>query len=79
MSLAEAYEKVYMGIKQRGVFETVQIEKGIKIMGMTTRTEYKVTNGVICKRKVTMRQRGPAGGGAAIQPAGYLLAGPQIC
>ncbi len=29
-----------MGIKQRGVFETVRMEKGMKIMGMTTRTEY---------------------------------------
>ncbi len=33
---AEAYDKEYMGIKQRVVFETVRMEKGMKIMGMTT-------------------------------------------
>ena len=38
---AEAYDKEYMGIKQRGAFETVRMEKGMEIMGMTTRTEYK--------------------------------------
>jgi hypothetical protein len=55
---AEAYDKEYMGIKQRGVFETVRMEKGMKIMGMTTRTEYKVTNGVFGKRKVRLCARG---------------------
>ena len=34
---AEAYDKEYMSIKQRGVFETVRMEKGMKIMGMTPR------------------------------------------
>jgi uncharacterized glyoxalase superfamily protein PhnB len=55
---AEAYDKEYMGIKQRCVFETVRMEKGMKIMGMTTRTEYKVTNGVFGKRKVRLCARG---------------------
>ena len=58
MGGAEAYDKEFMGIKQRGVFETVQMEKGMKIMGMTTRTEYKVTNGVFSKRKVRLCARG---------------------
>ena len=48
---AEAYDKEYMGIKQRRVFEVVRIEKGMKLMGMTTRNEYKVVNGEFQKRK----------------------------
>jgi hypothetical protein len=48
---AEAYNKEYMGLKQRNVFEVVQIEKGVKLMGMTTRNEYKVVNGEFSKRK----------------------------
>ncbi len=47
-----------MGIKQRGVFKTVRMEKGMKIMGMTTSTEYKVTNRVFGKRKVRLCARG---------------------
>ncbi len=35
----------YMDLKQRYVFEMVRIEKGMKLMGMTTRNEYKVVNG----------------------------------
>jgi hypothetical protein len=48
---AEAYNKEYMGLKQRNVFEVVRIEKGMKLMGMTTRNEYKVVNGEFSKRK----------------------------
>jgi hypothetical protein len=48
---AEAYNKEYMSLKQRSVFEVVRIEKGMKLMGMTTRNEYKVVNGEFCKRK----------------------------
>ena len=33
---AEAYDKEYMGMKQRNVFGTVRMEKGMKLMGMTT-------------------------------------------
>jgi hypothetical protein len=47
-----------MGIQQRSGFETVRMEKGMKIMGMTTRTEYKVANGVFGKRKVRLCARG---------------------
>jgi hypothetical protein len=35
---AEEYNKKYMGIKQRTVFETVRTEKGMKIIVMTTCT-----------------------------------------
>ncbi len=31
---AEEYKKEYMGLKQRNVFEVVQTEKGMKLMGM---------------------------------------------
>ena len=55
---AEAYDKEYVGIKQRGVFETVRMENGMMIMGITTRTEYKVTNGVFGKRKIRLCARG---------------------
>ena len=51
---AEALNKEYMGFKQRGVFELVPLKKGIKLMGMTTRWEYKVTNGTFEKRKVRL-------------------------
>jgi hypothetical protein len=46
---AEALNKEYMGFKQRGVFELVPLQKVIKLMGMTTRCEYKVTNGTFDK------------------------------
>jgi hypothetical protein len=51
---AEALDKEYMGFKQRGVFELVPLQKGTKLMGMTTRWEYKVTNGTFEKRKVRL-------------------------
>ncbi len=41
---AVEYNKEFMGLKQRNVFEVVRIEKGMKLMGMTTRNEYKVVN-----------------------------------
>jgi hypothetical protein len=34
---AEAFDKEYMGIEQRGVFETVRMEKGMENMGMTSK------------------------------------------
>jgi hypothetical protein len=40
-----------MGFKQRGVFELVRLEKGMKLMGMTTRFDYKITNGEFEKYK----------------------------
>ncbi len=51
---AEAYNQEYTGIKQRGDLETVRIEKGIKLMGMPTRTEYKVSNGEFSRHKVRL-------------------------
>jgi hypothetical protein len=48
---AEAYNKEYMGLKQRNVVQVVRIEKGMKLMGMTTRNEYKVVNSEFSKRK----------------------------
>jgi hypothetical protein len=50
---AEAYNKEYMGLKQleRNVFEVVRVEKGMKLMGKTTRNEYKVVNSEFSKRK----------------------------
>ncbi len=35
---AEAYSEEYVGLKQRDVFEVVRIEKGTKLVGITTRT-----------------------------------------
>jgi hypothetical protein len=55
------FDKEYMGIKQPGVFETVRMEEGMKIMGMTTRTEYKVTNGVFENARSDYAPGGPAG------------------
>ena len=51
---AAALDKEYMGFKHRGVFELVPFQKGMKLMGMTTRWEYKVTNGTFEKRKVRL-------------------------
>ena len=51
---AEALNKEYMGFKQRGVFKLVPIQKGMKLMGMTTRWEYKITNGVFDKYKTRL-------------------------
>ncbi len=39
---SEQCNKEYMGIKQHCILETAQMEKGMKLIGMTTRTEYKV-------------------------------------
>ncbi len=36
----------------------VPLKKGIKLMGMTTRWEYNVTNGTFEKRKVRLRAMG---------------------
>jgi hypothetical protein len=40
-----------MGLKPRNVFDLVRIEKGMKLMGTTTRNEYKVVNGEFSKHK----------------------------
>jgi hypothetical protein len=50
---AEAYQKELQGFKDRGVFATVRPPKGAKILGTTTRLDYKIDNGVLDKRKVS--------------------------
>ncbi len=55
---AEAYQKEYLGFKERGVFATVVPPKGAKILGTTTRLDYKIDDGVLTKRKVRMCVRG---------------------
>ncbi len=51
---AEALNKESMGFKQRCVFKLVPIQKGMKLMGMTTRWAYKNTNGVLDKNKTRL-------------------------
>jgi hypothetical protein len=51
---AEALNKEYMGFEQRGVFKLVPIQKGMKLTGMTTRWEYKITNGVFDKYRTRL-------------------------
>ena len=55
---AAALDKEYMGFKHRGIFELVPFQKGMKLMGMSTRREYrdKVTNGLFEKQKVRNQQ-----------------------
>ena len=55
---AEAYQKEFQGCKDRNVFAVVKPPPGTKVLGTTTRTEYKVNNGVMEKRKVRMCVRG---------------------
>ncbi len=47
-----------MGLKQRNVFEVVLIEKGVKLMGRTTRNEYKVVNCEFSKCKSRLYMMG---------------------
>ena len=37
----------YLGFKERQVFATVPSPKGTKVLGTTTRLDYKVDNGVL--------------------------------
>ena len=55
---AEAYQKEFQGCKDRNVFAVVKPPPGTKVLGTTTRTEYKINNGVMEKRKVRMCIRG---------------------
>ena len=55
---ANAYMDEYLGFKERQVFATVPLPKGTKVLGTTTRLDYKVDNGVLTKRKVRMCVRG---------------------
>ncbi len=58
---AQAYMDVYLRFKERQdgqVFATVPLPKGAKVLGTTTRLDYKIDNGVLIKRKVRMCVRG---------------------
>ncbi len=48
---AEAYEGEYQGFYDHGTLKVVRLEPGAKVIGTTTRTEYKVVNGMFKKRK----------------------------
>ncbi len=54
----EAYNKEYQGFIERGTFVEVKTEKGEKILGTTTRLDYKMVNGVFDKRKMQLCVRG---------------------
>ena len=52
---AEAYDSEYQGFLEHGTLKIVRLKpQGDKILGTTTRTEYKVVNGVFTKRKVLL-------------------------
>ena len=51
---AEAYDSEYQGFLEHGTLKVVRFKPGDKILGTTTRTEYKVVNGVFKKRKVLL-------------------------
>ena len=51
---AEAYDLEYQGFLEHGTLKIVLLEQGAKILGTTTRTEYKVASGVFKKRKVRL-------------------------
>jgi hypothetical protein len=44
---AKAYMDEYLGFKEREVLATFQLPKGTKVLGSTTRFDYKVDNGVL--------------------------------
>ena len=54
----QAYSKEYKGMIDCGAVRAVKPPPGVKILGTTTRTEYKGTNGTFDKRKVRMCVRG---------------------
>ena len=51
---AEAYASEHQGFFEHKTLKIVRPEPGAKILGTTTRTEYKVVNGVFKKRKVRL-------------------------
>ncbi len=75
---AEAYDSEYQGFVEHGTLKLVRPEPGAKIIGTTTRTEYKVINGVFKKRKVRLcvmgnqQKEGPSFAGRAL-PTGQAL------
>jgi hypothetical protein len=64
--MGRALNKEYMGFKQRGVFKLVPLQKGMKLMGMTTRWEYKITNAVFDKCPSPKGTRGETADGDSI-------------
>ena len=55
---AEAYDKEYQGFKEHGILKLVRQVPGVKILGTTTCTEYKVVNSELKKRKVLVCSMG---------------------
>jgi hypothetical protein len=51
---SEAYDKEYQGFKEYGTLKAVRPVPGVEILGTTTRTEYKVVNSELKKRKVRL-------------------------
>ena len=51
---AEAYDLEYQGFLEHGTLKIVRLEPDAKMLGTTTRTEYKVTNGFFKRRKVLL-------------------------
>ena len=54
----DAYFREYKGMMDRGAVKTVKPPQGAKILGTTTRLEYKSDNGIFSKRKCRMCVRG---------------------
>jgi hypothetical protein len=46
---AETYQKEFRGFKDRKVLAVVKLPAGAKVLGTTTRLEYKINNGVLEK------------------------------
>jgi hypothetical protein len=46
---AKAYQQEYQGFKDRNVLKVVELPQGAKVLGTTTRLEYKINNGVFEK------------------------------
>ena len=55
---AAAYQKEYQGFKDQNALAVVELPKGAKVLGTTTRLDYKINNGVFEKHKVRMCVRG---------------------
>jgi hypothetical protein len=58
---AKAYQKEYQSFKDRKVLSVVKLPPGAKVLGTTTRLEYKINNGVFEKYKVRMCVRSDEG------------------
>jgi hypothetical protein len=55
---ADAHQKEYQGFRERNAFSKVLLPKAAKELGTTTLRDYKIDNGVFCKRKVHMCVQG---------------------